>query len=719
MGANCEWNEGEASSVALPSMVSSSDLFDGELFGDELIDIYNNGVNEDTGDLNGIPVLEPSTAKISDVDEEHPGARVAVTAAAMDDGLGAFRPSTSFNDLATIMEEAKRAEDADVTAAEGSPELPISGKSTATTKNTGILNTNTKKRCATSSSDAPSSKRKAAVVRTRKTITNKQSSPTSNSKLSVPQDASAAATLVESSVVTPLESATGEEAAATAAAVEAAAAAAAASFTSLPDLSSKTADVTAEHTLGEETRMDEDVNLASGGSDSIENDPFTSGEGATSSQEDAGEESQFKSIAQQAVSSLIMNANNTRDPEQDKRSKYTSKNDKQTVNTSTAHIKALTGNNWVAACTGTASSVSSPTNTTAAASVTEAMVSSTTATSLSNTETNDASSGSEKNQNRIRRQNLSPDERARQNRDRNREHARNTRLRKKAYVEELKRTLTELVAQRDASELEKRQAAQRELEQREVRFRVIEEFLKLRGRNESNFARWAAILEDGFTLTVPSAPSLYSNTLGAEIIGFEQQLKTVELVMAESASFSGFLQTIRGDGGEGDGVTLSFYCDRKNFFMDGCQAVLEWTASVVGRKSEILFKGLTRGKFCPASNKLLTASMCFDTGAMASQVQMHQNTTEGTEVESSDDAQAAASQADAILDSLEINHVHLNVVSPSDISEKGAESSCDEHSTGEHATEEMNIKCNQNTKESKMEVEGSPGMTTRGVQRRH
>ena len=40
-------------------------------------------------------------------------------------------------------------------------------------------------------------------------------------------------------------------------------------------------------------------------------------------------------------------------------------------------------------------------------------------------------------------------------------------------MEELKRALTELVSQRDAVEFEKRQAVQRELEQREVRFRVL------------------------------------------------------------------------------------------------------------------------------------------------------------------------------------------------------------------------------------------------------
>lgn len=30
--------------VSLPNMVASSDLFDGELFGDELMDIYNSAV---------------------------------------------------------------------------------------------------------------------------------------------------------------------------------------------------------------------------------------------------------------------------------------------------------------------------------------------------------------------------------------------------------------------------------------------------------------------------------------------------------------------------------------------------------------------------------------------------------------------------------------------------------------------------------------------------
>jgi hypothetical protein len=267
--------------------------------------------------------------------------------------------------------------------------------------------------------------------------------------------------------------------------------------------------------------------------------------------------------------------------------------------------------------------------------------------------------------NRARRQNLTPDERARQNRDRNREHARNTRLRKKAYVEELKRTLTELVAQRDKADLEKRQSAQRELEQREVRFRVIEEFLKLRGRNEVNFSRWAAILEDGFSLVVPVCD--FYTMQEPPVASFEQRLEGVSNVMADASNFSAFLQSLRA-ADSATTVTFSYHCDRKNFFMDGCNAVLEWTATSLGAagNQELALKGIIRGKFSPASNKLISSSISFDTGIVSTQLRMRTSAAVAAHpVEAQQetaDAEAAA-QADAILDSLEMPHVDVLVPS--------------------------------------------------------
>jgi hypothetical protein len=46
MSAHDDWAAVDAMHVSLPTIVSSTDLFDGELFGDELIDIYNSTVEE-------------------------------------------------------------------------------------------------------------------------------------------------------------------------------------------------------------------------------------------------------------------------------------------------------------------------------------------------------------------------------------------------------------------------------------------------------------------------------------------------------------------------------------------------------------------------------------------------------------------------------------------------------------------------------------------------
>ena len=262
----------------------------------------------------------------------------------------------------------------------------------------------------------------------------------------------------------------------------------------------------------------------------------------------SNQEADFKSIAQVAVSNLMLTASSQPSGKSDAQPALS----KDKVDTSTDHIKALTGNNWVAACA----------TTTASTSQTQA---------------------DNKANNRARRQNLTPDERARQNRDRNREHARNTRLRKKAYVEELKRTLTELGAQRDAAEGEKRQAAQRELEQREVRFRVLEEFLNLRGRNETNFSRWAAILEEGFELTLPLVDYEKLNKQS----GKDHVLTSVAEVMAESSAFASFLQGLGGD--EKGSVSVQYSCDRSNFVMDGCTGILEWASAVSGTRETVSY----------------------------------------------------------------------------------------------------------------------------------
>lgn len=129
--------------------------------------------------------------------------------------------------------------------------------------------------------------------------------------------------------------------------------------------------------------------------------------------------------------------------------------------------------------------------------------------------------------------------------------------------------------------------------------------------------------------------------------------------MNDSALCSSFLQSL-GKRGNNEVITLAYNCERHNFFMDSCTAMLDWTATTHGASEqgiELIVKGHTRAKFCPASNKLMSVVVYFDTGAIVSQVNLIKKVKESSEAEAAAAAaQVAASEADALLDSLQMPH---------------------------------------------------------------
>jgi len=658
MTISTEWSQVESSmeDIAPPS---SNDLFDGDILGDELMDIYNaavvGGGDDDDEVMNEIPGLLSSSDLGTD-DDKKDGSE--------DDGFGAFRPSTSFNNLTLMLEEPNDDVKSEVVAptvealsnAEPtvnaarvvsstslSPDLVIapSASGVATAPMTTSPN-GTKRKLVTpttTTSEPPLKRQSPGAEFKSKSPTNKKASKKkapnplslpikSNSPISAGRTTSFLKLKTEPvATITPNTDATPLSANTVAVKQE--------PGVSMPAVSSAHTVVT---TTVPQATISSAPAVAAAASAAILSNPPT--------------EADFKSVAQAAVNNLIMNAGtdtktNATKPTKGRSNsipassssssiKSTSTSTAKRVDTSTEHVKALTGSNWVAVCGG-AGTVG---------------------------DSNNNQNNSDKMCNRARRSNLTPDERARQNRDRNREHARNTRLRKKAYVEELKATLSALVSQRDAAELEKRHTSQRELEQREVRFRVLEEFLKLRGRNEANVARWKAILDLTFTLTLPVVnfrEMVHSNDINHRNANalHEQVLTGVPEVMNDSALSSAFLQSL-GKQGNSEMITMAHNCDRHNFFMDNCVAMLDWTATTHGASEqgiELIVKGNIRAKFCPASNKLLSVVMSFDTGAIVSQVNLMNKVKESSEAEAAAAAaQVAANEADALLDSLQMPH---------------------------------------------------------------
>lgn len=640
---------------------SSDDLFGGDILGDELMDIYNaavvGGGNGDDEVMNEIPsLLGPSDLSSEKKD------------GSLDDGFGAFRPSTSFSNLTLLQDptsdptvqppnDARRV----VSNASLSPGLSISPTPPLTSGPYVTTPGGTKRKATSTPGGSPKRKSAGGAARSKQQKTSKASSSKKGGKKNTTQPRKGQISAAAAANAARMAAHSKTKKAAPVVPI-------ASSMVPVKQESMNTVTSAVSRMKAPQAPLSS-APVAAPASSVLSNPPT---------------EADFKSVAQAAVNNLIMNAGaatkaakgkgrSNSMPASTTNAKGTSITTVKRVDTSTEHVKALTGSNWVAVCGGIGTTGDSNTN----------------------------QSNSEKLCNRARRSNLTPDERARQNRDRNREHARNTRLRKKAYVEELKATLSALVSQRDAAELEKRHAQQRELEQREVRFRVLEEFLKLRGRNEANAVRWAAILEEKFTLTLPilsfremvhSNDSSHRNANALH----EQVLTGVTEVMNDSNLCSSFLQTL-GKQGNSEIITLAYNCDRHNFFMDNCVAVLDWTATTHGASEqgiELIVKGHTRAKFCPASNKLISVVMSFDTGAIASQVNLINKVKENSEAEAAAAAaRHAANEADALLDSLQMPHFEppsatlpgkINVISSSSsssssIEEKAVISSDDEN----------------------------------------
>lgn len=92
------------------------------------------------------------------------------------------------------------------------------------------------------------------------------------------------------------------------------------------------------------------------------------------------------------------------------------------------------------------------------------------------------------------------------NRDRNREHARSTRLRKKAYVQKLKELVEGLHAERIEEVRQRRVAIQHMAEVQNTRRDVVRDFLRYLSKYETDERKWKTLAEENFCLKQPVTP---------------------------------------------------------------------------------------------------------------------------------------------------------------------------------------------------------------------
>jgi hypothetical protein len=105
-----------------------------------------------------------------------------------------------------------------------------------------------------------------------------------------------------------------------------------------------------------------------------------------------------------------------------------------------------------------------------------------------------------------KRKNMTAAQRAKQNRDRNREHAKSTRLRKKAYIQKLKELVEGLHCERTEEVRQRRVAVQHLAEKQNVRRAVVRSFFRYHSDYEKDKRKWSTLLEDDFWLKQPVTP---------------------------------------------------------------------------------------------------------------------------------------------------------------------------------------------------------------------
>jgi len=213
-------------------------------------------------------------------------------------------------------------------------------------------------------------------------------------------------------------------------------------------------------------------------------------------------------------------------------------------------------------------------------------------------------------------------------RERNRQHARNTRVRKKAYIETLKSTVESYLKTKAVQDHELKLQAEHHAQMKLARYKIFSCFMNYRISNQVELSKWNSILEAGFSCVLPVTP--YRFCPKAEIFTNRRVIIGATGMQAESQSLQLFLDTI-GKGSAKWQHTFNlqkherlkwmtkFICEipYDSFIThDNSMAVSKWklrtvNAVVNGSSSEIEIQGMS---FCNFSihNKLVNLELCFD-----------------------------------------------------------------------------------------------------------
>jgi PAS domain S-box-containing protein len=221
---------------------------------------------------------------------------------------------------------------------------------------------------------------------------------------------------------------------------------------------------------------------------------------------------------------------------------------------------------------------------------------------------------------------LTPEERAKSNRDRNREHARNTRLRKKAYLEKLKSTVDELCRERDTLVSERAGAANILVEMNNTRTEVLMSFFALRSANEKRRELWASILDESrFACVMPVTPYRSFPASEVQVSKCQRTILGIDGMMSDTSSLHVLLNSLVDRSRFPNAAIMFRYTlVTEEAVVAGNQMMARWVmttlnATQCGARMEVAKQGMLCCKFNSA-HKIIGLELMFDVMALMLQL---------------------------------------------------------------------------------------------------
>lgn len=201
--------------------------------------------------------------------------------------------------------------------------------------------------------------------------------------------------------------------------------------------------------------------------------------------------------------------------------------------------------------------------------------------------------------------------------DKNREHARNTRSRKKQYIEALKQAFQELSAEREQLNRERNEMVARLAEQAAARKQALRSMFYYRATGELSREKWEAILEEDFQMVLPVTP--YRSFPPDEVVNGQRHISGIDAMILDNASLAVMVQSIgrhRQVEGRREEVRVRYYSGLDDTVMSGDAFMCRWilrteNAVECGACHECFKQGMVHAKFS-AGNKLVRLELSYD-----------------------------------------------------------------------------------------------------------